>query len=115
MSSEVAPASQSQLLPYRVQKPKTSFSLLTVLPTQVVCWEGHSGPTDVQLHFGVYPQGRIGVDWTMEASKYSLSFDVHRRILWIRFGLKVDLQGIDAFGTSLVSPTPFPSVGFYAI
>ena len=40
----------------------------------------------------------------MDVAKYSSSFGVHRRISWTKSGLKVELQGTDVFGASLVSP-----------
>ena len=43
----------------------------------------------------------------MDVSEYSSEFDVHGQISWTKFGLKVELQGRDVFGTSFVSP-PFP-------
>ncbi|KIJ92142.1 hypothetical protein K443DRAFT_13810 [Laccaria amethystina LaAM-08-1] len=83
----------------RVQKPETS--LLTVLPTDVDRW---ADPTGAQLHFGAQPRRHIKVEWTTDVSKYSSSFDFRGRISWTRFGLKVELQGTDVCGTSLVFP-----------
>ena len=47
----------------------------------------------------------------MNVSEYSSEFDVHGQISWTKFGLKVELQGRDVFGTSFVSP-PFPFTYF---
>ena len=55
MPSEVALTSQSWVLPSLSSgaEARTSFTLLTILSTDVDRCEGHSDPTGAQLHFGV--------------------------------------------------------------
>ena len=74
------------------------------------------GPTLPRFSVGWRPEGELRV---ADRSKYLSSFDIHKRILWLRFRRKpsdeneereanVKLLGLGVYGIPLASPTPPP-------
>ena len=57
--------------------PETFFTLLAVFLTGVDRWEGHSDDADGFVSVCV-SRGRIKVEWTMDARRYSMSTGKYR-------------------------------------
>ena len=77
MSSEVAPASRSQLLHYRGAEARNTLHPSHVFLTGVDRWEGHSDDADGFVSVYV-SRGRIKVVWTMDARRCLMSTGKYR-------------------------------------